>query len=156
MKRTDLVTIAIVVVAGAALAWYALHGTTQQQHGKQQSQPRAKQQLQSDSRGDTSTTREPRGGQPASQYPTGYVPNPRGTQEFLRSLPKPTIRDAGPDLFKARGPPQDKPVLLYRALQEAYAAYSGGKEWVVGRQGIGDCVSWGCAFGRDVEARRLG
>lgn len=46
-----------------------------------------------------------------------------------------------------RGPPQsaNEPTLLYRAL---YAVQPG---WVVGKQGIGDCVSWGWAHGCDIS-----
>lgn len=96
----------------------------------------------------------------------GYVPDPRGTREFLRSLEHPSIRDAAPHLFiddsdpkqqageggdQPRGPPTaDEPVLLYKALYEAYAATHGGAQWRVGKQGIGDCVSWGWAHGADV------
>lgn len=79
----------------------------------------------------------------------GYTPNPKATAAFLGTLPKPTIRDAGPDLLRrATG---DKPVLLYRALHEAFAAHSGGQSWQVGAQGIGDCVSWGWAHGADIH-----
>lgn len=79
----------------------------------------------------------------------GYDPNPRGTEEFIRSLPKPTIRDAGPDLF--RHGKDDRPLLLYRALYEAYSAANPGQAWKVGAQGIGDCVSWGWAHGADIH-----
>lgn len=68
----------------------------------------------------------------------GYTPNPEYTEGFLRSLDKPTLREAGPELFMMQGYGDDKPVLLYRALYEAYKAKT-GKDWVVGRQGIGDC-----------------
>jgi hypothetical protein len=93
----------------------------------------------------------------------GYKPNPEGTKEFLRSLPKPDIRSAAPHLFdpKARvkqinmqqpgdprGPPfgAKDPTLLYRALLEVSPG------WKVGAQGIGDCVSWGNAHAVDVAA----
>jgi hypothetical protein len=84
------------------------------------------------------------------QYPTGanqgYRPDPDGTRQFLRSLAKPTLREAAPALFAAGG---DEPVLLYRALYKAYASYAHGGSWVVGRQGIGDCLSWGYAHGAE-------
>lgn len=97
----------------------------------------------------------------------GYVPDPRGTRAFLQSLEHPSLRDAAPHLFEdddaepkqetgegddnATGPPTaDEPVLLYRALFEAYAATHNGAQWRVGKQGIGDCVSWGWAHGADV------
>lgn len=80
----------------------------------------------------------------------GYEPHPGETQEFLRSLPQPTIRDAGPNL-NYQGAGDGEPVLLYRALYDAYREYSGGQEWKVGKQGIGDCVSWGWAHGADIH-----
>jgi hypothetical protein len=50
----------------------------------------------------------------------GYKPNPRGTEEFLRTLRRPTIREAGPGLFGAPDEARtNEPVLLYRALYEA-------------------------------------
>lgn len=79
----------------------------------------------------------------------GYKPNREAAEEFIRSLPKPTIRDAGPDLFRHGA--DNRPLLLYRALYEAYSNYSGGKQWRVGAQGIGDCVSWGWAHGADIH-----
>lgn len=79
--------------------------------------------------------------------PQGYVPHPEKTNEFLRTLPKPLLKDANPNLF--RDTKDRKPVLLYRALYEAYSKHNGGKPWVVGRQGIGDCVSFGWAHGAD-------
>lgn len=84
--------------------------------------------------------------------PTGYIPNPEGTEKFLQSLEKPTIREAGPELFMPknnpiRGPPpqadaDEKGVYLWRALQKAHLK-TYGREWRCGTQGIGDCVSWG-------------
>lgn len=73
----------------------------------------------------------------------GYEPNRVESDQFIQSLPHRDIRAAAPELFddhQARGPP----VLLYRAL---YAVQPG---WTVGRQGIGDCVSWGFAHGADI------
>lgn len=87
--------------------------------------------------------------------PMGYIP-PTDEQrnEFLRTLEKPTFEQAAPHFFAARGPPtaslvsaaDKKPVLLYLPLYEAYQKKF-GKPWVVGAQGIGDCVSWGWAHG---------
>ncbi len=91
----------------------------------------------------------------------GYTPNPVATKEFLQTLDSPTLQQAAPHLFdddgpmvresnfkedSERGPPQSakEPVLLYRAL---YAVSPG---WIVGRQGIGDCVSWAWAHGCDI------
>lgn len=96
----------------------------------------------------------PSGSQPPPRNGNfGYFPNPEGTREFLRTLPKPTLREANPALFAPDGPmvqevdnPQTakEPVLLYRAL------YAINPNWKVGRQGIGDCVSWGWAHGCDI------
>ena len=95
----------------------------------------------------------------------GYTPNPEATEALIRSLPQPTLRGAAPHLFDARGPPagpqpgdgaalevtapigDGQPVLLYRAMVEAFAATHSGQAWVVGKQGIGDCVGWGHAHG---------
>lgn len=70
----------------------------------------------------------------------GYEPNREATERFLRELPNPTIRDAGPDLFRNFG--DDKDVFLYRALYKAHR-HRFGNEWIVGRQGIGDCFVGG-------------
>lgn len=78
----------------------------------------------------------------------GYRPNDNETRKFLRQLPKPTIREAGPDLFKNRGPPQD--TFLYRPLYKAHLEKF-GTPWVCRSQGIGDCVSWGFAHGCDIH-----
>lgn len=96
----------------------------------------------------------------------GYVPDRQDIAAFIESLEAPTLREAAPHLFlpdelaepkqgegadSVRGPPADgEPVLLYRALHEAYAARNGGQQWRVGKQGIGDCVSWGWAHGCDI------
>jgi len=80
------------------------------------------------------------------KQPTGYVPNPEGTKKFLGTLDKPTIREAGPDLFKAVPGTTPDGVFLYRPLQKQYQAKY-GKPWVVGKQMIGDCVSWGWMHG---------
>jgi hypothetical protein len=82
------------------------------------------------------------------QWHFGYTPNREATQRFLRSLEKPTLAEAGPELLTKAS--DDQPVLLYRALVAAYADHYGGKQWVVGKQGIGDCVSWGWHHGADV------
>ena len=69
----------------------------------------------------------------------GYTPDPEGTKEFLKELDKPLFSQAGEEAIKeAKG----KDTLLYRAAYKSHlAVYK--KPWVVGRQGIGDCVSWG-------------
>ena len=78
----------------------------------------------------------------------GYQPHPQATRDFVRELPRPSIRQAGPALFQAAGPPPD--VFLYRALYQAYEEKF-GRPWQVGRQGIGDCVSFGWAHGADIH-----
>lgn len=85
--------------------------------------------------------------------PMGYNPDPEATKEFLQSLEKPTIREAGPELFNKPqafyGEPKtgdDEPVLLYRALVEVYQEKY-GKPWKTETQKIGDCVSHGWAHG---------
>ncbi|WP_146435355.1 C1 family peptidase [Blastopirellula retiformator] len=79
----------------------------------------------------------------------GYKPQPNATRQFLATLEKPTLRQAAPDLFKARGPPT-KAVLLYRALYKAHHD-TFKTDWVCPRQGIGDCVSFGWAHGADIH-----
>lgn len=79
--------------------------------------------------------------------PMGYQPNPPATEQFLKTLEKPYIRDAGPELFNRRGPPADNDpqgVFLYRSLNRQWAKKY-NKPWVVEQQKIGDCVSWGWA-----------
>jgi hypothetical protein len=73
----------------------------------------------------------------------GYTPNPEGVQRFLQELPQPMFRDAGAETIReANG----VDTFLYRSAQKAHVALY-GKPWVVERQGIGDCVSWGWAHG---------
>ena len=73
----------------------------------------------------------------------GYVPNPEGVREFLAELDQPLFRDAGAEtIAKAKG----VDTFLYRSMYRAHAARY-GKAFLVGRQGIGDCVSWGWAHG---------
>ncbi|MBI1246858.1 hypothetical protein GC197_03310 [bacterium] len=78
----------------------------------------------------------------------GYQPHPEATRDFVRQLARPSIRQAGPGLFQAKAAPRD--VYLYRALYQAYEEKF-GQPWQVGRQGIGDCVSWGWAHGADIH-----
>lgn len=71
----------------------------------------------------------------------GYTPNPEGTAEFLSELPQPMFADAGRDaIVKA----EKRDTFLYRAALQAHQERY-GRPWVVGKQGIGDCVSWGWA-----------
>src|SRR5688572_9945439 len=72
----------------------------------------------------------------------GYAPDAEATKEFLQAFPggKSTLREQAPQLFE--GADQDGAVLLYRALYIAYEQRYPGSKWIVGKQGIGDCVSW--------------
>jgi hypothetical protein len=73
----------------------------------------------------------------------GYTPDPEGVRRFLLELPQPLFRDAGAETVReAKG----VDTFLYRAMLRAHQARY-GKPFVVGRQGIGDCVSWGWAHG---------
>ena len=88
----------------------------------------------------------------------GYTPDPDGVRRFLAELDQPLFREAGAEtIAKAKG----VDTFLYRAAQKAHQARY-GLPWVVERQGIGDCVSWGWAHGIyvaqavDWETGRLG
>jgi hypothetical protein len=73
----------------------------------------------------------------------GYRPDPQGVEAFLAELPQPLFRQAGAETVReAKG----VDTFLYRAAQKAHVSRY-GKPWVVERQGIGDCVSWGWAHG---------
>lgn len=77
------------------------------------------------------------------EEPTGWTPNPEGVEKFLAELPQPLFRDAGAETIReAKG----VDTFLYRAANKAHLALY-GKPWVVERQGIGDCTSWGWAHG---------
>lgn len=89
----------------------------------------------------------PVGVTPAAR-PMGYTPDPQATAAFVASLDKPFLAQAGPDLLKHSQ--DENPVFLYQALQKAYKQKY-GSEWVVGAQGIGDCVSWGNAHACDLN-----
>lgn len=80
----------------------------------------------------------------------GYAPNPKKTREFVASLPKPFLTQAGPDLKSDN----ETPVFLYRSLYKAYK-YKTGQDWEVGRQGIGDCVSWGFKHAVEIHSAVL-
>lgn len=89
------------------------------------------------------------GVQQDGEWKFGYTPKPAESRAFVQSLAKPLLAQAGPEVLEKAQ--DDKPVLLYRALNEAYAHFNGGAEWRVGKQGIGDCVSWGWAHGADIH-----
>lgn len=73
----------------------------------------------------------------------GYTPNPEGVQEFLAELDQPLFAQAGAEAIRgAKG----VDTFLYRSLYKAHQARY-GSPFVVGEQGIGDCVSWGWAHG---------
>ena len=73
----------------------------------------------------------------------GYVPNPDGVEDFLAELEQPLFRDAGAEAIReAKG----VDTFLYRPLYAAHQRVY-GRPFVVGKQGIGDCVSWGWAHG---------
>lgn len=95
----------------------------------------------------------------------GYTPpSKEARQQMLQEMGVKPLAEEAPLLFESRevenqkpdpthggasgirGPPigDDKPILLYRYL---YAVQPG---WTVGRQGIGDCVSWGYANAVDI------
>lgn len=80
----------------------------------------------------------------------GYVPSSADSARFLASLDKPFLFDAAPQLSTDR----KDTVLLYRSLNEAYQ-YRYGREWRVGSQGIGDCVSWGWAHAASIHTAVL-
>jgi hypothetical protein len=70
---------------------------------------------------------------------TGYVPDPEGVARFLEELPEPYFAQAGADAMRQAVPVD---TFLYRQMDKAHRARY-GTPFVVGRQGIGDCVSWG-------------
>lgn len=73
----------------------------------------------------------------------GYIADPDGTRQFLRELDKPNFQQAGAEaIAKATG----VDTFLYRAVYKAHLARY-GTPFVVGSQGIGDCVSWGWSAG---------
>ena len=71
----------------------------------------------------------------------GYKPDPLDTKAFLEELDRPLFSDAGEDVIKkAKG----IDTFLYRPAVEGYKERY-GKDFVVEKQGIGDCVSWAWA-----------
>jgi hypothetical protein len=69
----------------------------------------------------------------------GYTPDPEGVRDFLGELQAPYFADAAPD---AMAKAQRIDTFLYRAMDDAHRARY-GKPFIVGKQGIGDCVAWG-------------
>lgn len=72
----------------------------------------------------------------------GYTPNPKATQAFLASLPRPLLADAGPDL--ALDTTRD--VFLGEYLLRVDPG------WKRGSQKIGSCVGWGWSLSCDILA----
>jgi len=72
----------------------------------------------------------------------GYTPDPAGEREFLATLgDEKFFFQAGADAMReAKG----IDTFLYRQLDAAHRARY-GTPFVVGKQGIGDCVAWGAA-----------
>jgi hypothetical protein len=72
----------------------------------------------------------------------GYEPNPAGTKRVLAEFgPEGLFTNAGDEAIrKAEG----RDTFLYRSAHKAHQALY-HEPWIVGRQGIGDCVSWGWA-----------
>lgn len=73
---------------------------------------------------------------------TGYTPNRAATQAFLRSMPKPTLAEAGPDLALD----EHRDVFLGQYL----LACDPG--WKRGAQKIGSCCGWGFGLAVDMLA----
>ena len=72
----------------------------------------------------------------------GYVPDRKGTERFLASLPKPTLASAGPDLELDTS----RDVFLGEYLLRC------DPSWKRGSQRIGSCVGWGWALSCDILA----
>jgi hypothetical protein len=70
----------------------------------------------------------------------GYTPDPAGVAEFLAELPDRYFSDAAPEAM-AKAARID--TFLYRSMDAAHRSRY-GKPFLVGKQGIGDCVSMGC------------
>lgn len=75
------------------------------------------------------------------QHLFGYTPDPDANEQFVASLPHPTLATAGPELASS-----DRTVTLYQPLLQCMP------EWKRGAQGIGSCVGWGWSAGVDVLA----
>lgn len=69
----------------------------------------------------------------------GYIPDPEGVRQFLGEMQRPYFAQAGAE---AMAKAKQVDTFLYRQMDAAHRARY-GKPFRVGRQGIGDCVSWG-------------
>lgn len=85
-------------------------------------------------------------GEPVAERYFGYQPDRVASQQFVATLPARDLRTMAPGLFGR----EKSTVLLYRALNDAHLAHK-GRPFKVGRQGIGDCVSWGWKHGVDIH-----
>ncbi len=72
----------------------------------------------------------------------GYTPDRKGTDDFLASLARPTLAQAGPDLVLD----ERKDVNLGQYLLKV------APDWKRGAQRIGSCVGWGWALSCDILA----
>jgi len=72
----------------------------------------------------------------------GYRPNPKATQDFLASLPRPLLADAGPDLQLDTS----RDVFLGEYLLKV------APDWKRGSQKIGSCTGWGWGLSCDILA----
>lgn len=72
----------------------------------------------------------------------GYQPNEEENENFIGSLPHPTLATAGPELALD----DKRETVLYPALLKCMP------DWKRGAQGIGSCVGWGWSLGVDILA----
>lgn len=71
---------------------------------------------------------------------TGYQPDPEGVRRFLQELgPERYFSQAAPDAMRQA---KEVDTFLFRSMNKAHQSRY-GTPFVVGKQGIGDCVSWG-------------
>lgn len=76
---------------------------------------------------------------PSGAVMGGWTPNPEGVRDFLDELDAPFFAEAAPGAMRRS---EHRDTFLYRAMDRAHRARY-GTPWVCGKQGIGDCVSWG-------------
>jgi len=72
----------------------------------------------------------------------GYVPDRKGTDDFLSTLARPTLAQAGPDLVLD----ESRDVFLGQYLLKV------APDWKRGAQKIGSCVGWGWSLSCDILA----
>lgn len=71
----------------------------------------------------------------------GWMPDPDGVREFLDELPERYFAEAAPEAMSRA---ERRDTFLWRSMDRAHRARY-GRPFVVGKQGIGDCCSWGAA-----------